>query len=298
MTLQLHDCLSLVHYDGKEAFYYCESEIPAGTYNFSVGAHSWLAAEVGKSYQFTLTNPVPAGGQIVFDNGYSTPFANSTVSTYKGGTGTTAIESATMTAGTTGTSLGTITNGINGNFNSCQRALIGSNNWAESAVRQYLNSDKAAGSVWSPKTEWDRPPAWVSYTAGFMNGLDADFLAVIGETEKVTTRNTFCEDGAAQTTKDKFFLLSRPEVFCGTEKTQVDEGFPYPFYADYSDYASPNADADKNRLKYLDGTAKWWLLRTPSIATSGSARTVFTTGALNSNFAYYASGIAQACNII
>lgn len=83
------------------------------------------------------------------------------------------------------------------------------NNYKESAVREWLNSDKVAGSVWTPATNYDRPPSWVSNKAGFMNGMDADFLAVIGKTTKVTCRNNVTDGGGSDTTKDKFFLLSR-----------------------------------------------------------------------------------------
>ena len=96
-------------------------------------------------------------------------------------------------------SLGTA-DGKTTNMNHSHRIRYGSNNWVESAMRQYLNSDKAAGSVWTPQTKFDRPPSWNANTAGFMNGLDADFLAVIGKTTKVTCRNTvtllftYCEN--------------------------------------------------------------------------------------------------------
>lgn len=141
-----------------------------------------------------------------------------------------------VTEGTGGTSLGTA-DGKATNMNHSHRIRYGSNNWVESAMRQYLNSDKAAGSVWTPQTKFDRHPSWNASTAGFMNGLDADFLAVIGKTTKVTCRNTVTDGGGSDITKDKFFLLSRREVFAGNEVSNVTEGEPYPFYSDYSDWS-------------------------------------------------------------
>jgi hypothetical protein len=300
ITLQLHDCLQTLQYDREEAFYYCETELVAGTYNVTFGI-SWGTNVVsGKSYQFTLTKAVPAGGQLVgFYRAPDTAPSTWTVASYESSKSTTALETVAVSEGTGGTSLcNSWTAAINGNVNSLHRAAYGSNNWVESAARQYLNSDAAAGSVWTPQTKWDRPPSWVTTQAGFMNGLDADFLAVIGETEKVTTQNTVCEDGNAQTTKDKFFFLSRPEVFCGVERSQVDEGSPYPYYSDYSDYTSPNTGADKNRIKYLNGSAQWWWLRTPNAGSGYGVRSVYTTGGLSGNGANFSSGVAPACNVI
>ena len=183
-------------------------------------------------------------------------------------------------------------------MNHSHRIRYGSNNWVESAMRQYLNSDKAAGSVWTPQTKFDRPPSWNASTAGFMNGLDADFLAVIGKTTKVTCRNTVTDGGGSDTTKDKFFLLSRREVFAGNEVSNVTEGEPYPFYSDYSDYTSANAGADKNRIKYRGGSPQWWWLRTPNTGNGGNVRFVHAGGFLSGNNAYNSGGVAPACNVI
>lgn len=97
-----------------------------------------------------------------------------------------------------------------------------------------------------------------------MNGMDADFLAVIGKTTKVTCRNNVTDGGGSDTTKDKFFLLSRRELFMGDEVSSVKEGEPYPYYSNYSDYTSPNTGADSNRVKYKNGSPQWQWERTPN----------------------------------
>ena len=194
------------------------------------------------------------------------------------------------TEGTGGTELTTL--------NSGQRMCYGSNNYKESAVRGWLNSDKGAGSVWTPATNYDRPPSWVSNKAGFMNGMDADFLAVIGKTTKVTCRNNVTDGGGSDTTKDKFFLLSRRELFMGDEVSSVKEGEPYPYYSDYSDYTSPNTGADSNRVKYKNGSSQWQWERTPSAGDSHYVRIVNSTGNLSSGNANYGGGVAPACNVI
>lgn len=297
MTLQLHDCLPGTQYDAPEALFYCETALAAGTYNFTLLAGYDTTYGGGKTYQFTLTKEVPAGGQITFPWNWNTQASTTKVSTYKSRTDTAAIETVGVTEGTGGTNLGTA-DGKTTNMNHSHRIRYGSNNWVESAMRQYLNSDKAAGSVWTPQTKFDRPPSWNASTAGFMNGLDADFLAVIGKTTKVTCRNTVTDGGGSDTTKDKFFLLSRREVFAGNEVSNVTEGEPYPFYSDYSDYTNANAGADKNRIKYRGGSPQWWWLRTPHTGYGGNVRRVSTDGSLNDYGASGSGGVAPACNVI
>lgn len=297
MTLQLHDCLPGTQYDAPEALFYCETALAAGTYNFTLLAGYDTTYGGGKTYQFTLTKEVPAGGQITFPWNWNTQASTTKVSTYKSRTDTAAIETVGVTEGTGGTNLGTA-DGKTTNMNHSHRIRYGSNNWVESAMRQYLNSDKAAGSVWTPQTKFDRPPSWNASTAGFMNGLDADFLAVIGKTTKVTCRNTVTDGGGSDTTKDKFFLLSRREVFAGNEVSNVTEGEPYPFYSDYSDYASANAGADKNRIKYRGGSPQWWWLRTPDAGNGSYVRYVSTDGKLGHYYASNGGGVAPACNVI
>ena len=297
MTLQLHDCLPGTQYDAPEALFYCETALAAGTYNFTLLAGYDTTYGGGKTYQFTLTKEVPAGGQITFLWNWNTQASTTKVSTYKSRTDTAAIETVGVTEGTGGTNLGTA-DGKTTNMNHSHRIRYGSNNWVESAMRQYLNSDKAAGSVWTPQTKFDRPPSWNASTAGFMNGLDADFLAVIGKTTKVTCRNTVTDGGGSDTTKDKFFLLSRREVFAGNEVSNVTEGEPYPFYSDYSDYASANAGADKNRIKYRGGSPQWWWLRTPNAGNGNHVRGVYADGNLDIIDAGNGYGLAPACNVI
>lgn len=212
------------------------------------------------------------------------------IKTYASTTSTTVIETVKPTEGTGGTELTTL--------NSGQRMCYGSNNYKESAVREWLNSEKAAGSVWTPATNYDRPPSWVSNKAGFMNGMDADFLAVIGKTTKVTCRNNVTDGGGYDTTKDKFFLLSRRELFMGDEVSSVKEGEPYPYYSDYSDYTSPNTGADSNRVKYKNGSPQWQWERTPNAGNSSSVRFVNGTGYLNHYDANSSNGVAPACNVI
>ena len=297
MTIQLHDVYKDLQFDAREAFYYCSAALPAGTYKITIGAHTWKSTEVGKTYQFTTTVEVPAGGQLVFKQAYDATLEGGSIDTFASATATTPLETVTMTEGSSGQSLGSIDNTIQTNLNSMQRALLGNNRWKESAIRQMLNSAAAAGSVWAAQNNYDRPPSWVTSEKGWMNDLDADFLAVVGEAEKVTAKNTVTDGGGYDTTTDKFFLLAREEVYMGKENS-IDEGGAYGYYADYSDLAAAGTGEDTNRIKYLNGTKKYWWLRTPYSGGGNNVRGVYTTGAMYNYVASNSHGGAPACNII
>lgn len=303
LTLQLHDCFpTSMQFDAPEAFYYCETELPAGTYHFKIDSTYDATYNSFKDtgYQFTLTKPVPAGGQLTFSWAYNAQASAAKVSSYESASATTAIESVAVTSGTGGQGLGTLTaaGDFTNNLNSIHRVRYGSNNYKESAIRQWLNSDKPAGSVWTPQTKFDRPPSWAATADGFMYGMDADFLAVIGKTHLVVCRNTVCDGGGYDEMDDYFFLLSKRECYMGNEVGSVIEGEPYPYYSDYSDNAAASTGADSNRIKYRNGAAQYWWQRTPYSGTGNFVRTVFTAGTLYANSAYYSYGVAPACNII
>lgn len=288
ITLLMHETLPEMVYDAKEAIFAFPNGLAAGEYHFTIAEQPWYAGDVGKTISFTLTQAIPAGGQLVLGNAYNATMIGANISSYASGSSTAAIESVTMAEGSGGTDLGSLTNAGTpaSNINSIQKALLGSNTWKESAQRQWLNSDKAAGSVWTPQTAYDRPPTWVSNTAGFLNGMEAEFLSVVAPTTYVTCRNTVSDGGGSDTCTDKFFLPSRKEIYGTDEVSGVSEGTQYQYYVD-------STDAD--RIKYRAGSARSWGLRTPYALGAYSVRTVVTSGAISGSFAYYALGLSAAC---
>lgn len=301
LTLQLHDQYkTAMQFDAPEAMYAVkDTALAAGTYHFTI-ATTWSKAVAG-TYQFTLTNEVPVGGCIAgLEMLADVEPANWEVSTYSSVSSTTVIETVAVTSGSSGQSIGTLTpaGDFANNLNSIHRIGYGSNNYKASAMRQWLNSDAAAGSVWTSQTDYDRPPSWAANTAGWMNGMDADFLAVIGKTHIVVSRNTVCDGGGSDEMDDKFFLLSRREVFGGNEIASVIEGEPYPYYANYSDLSVAGTGADSNRIKYRAGTAQYWWLRSPYAGNGTSTRHVNPTGTVNNDIAHISRGVAPACCII
>ena len=288
-------------FDAYEALYYAAEEIPAGTYNFT-----WdyaTGSMVNGTYQFTLTKAVPAGGQIVLGtSSSSTAITACKIATYATIAATTAIESGiVVTEGSDGTSLGTTHNYStdNENLNCAQRIMWGSNNYAQSAARQWLNSDAAAGDVWAPTNKFDRAPSWAATRAGFMGGLPADFLSAVQVAAIPCRTNSVYEvnslDGTefvvnnVYTLKDKFFLLSRPEIYGSWDSSTYKDGELLEFY---------DGLTDTERIKYdAAGSARICWLRSPYPGHAGHERGVNTSGALNNNYANGAYGVAPACII-
>ncbi|MBQ7718752.1 MAG: hypothetical protein IJT38_05575 [Clostridia bacterium] len=304
MTLQLHDQwgTALVYDSPEAAFYIDEDTYPnglvAGTYNFT-----WNYATgsmVNGTYQFTLTEAVPVGGQIVIGtNSSSTALTSCKIRTYATAGSTTAIESnIVITSGSDGTSLGTITStGVTSSINCAQRIMWGSNNWKLSGIRQWLNTDSAANAWWEAKTVFDRPTN--ADKAGFLRNMDAAFLDIIGEVTK-TTQKSVSDEYGLETTTEKFFLLSRPEVYAGTERSQDGaDGKVYAYYgAGRPDLTAPGTGADTNRIKYRGGSAQYWWLRTPYSGCGNNVRYVNPAGYLRDYGASYSLGVVPACVIV
>ena len=282
-------------FDAREALYYATEDLPAGTYNFSIVTQPWYTADNGKTFQFTLVNDLAAGGQIVLEMTYNQTLAGKSVKVYENSTSTTSIETCTISVGTEGTALGA-TDGSVENLNHVQRAIMGSNRWSHSAIKQWLNSEKAANSWWTAKNVFDRPSSQVT-SAGFLTDMDSEFLAVIGEVNKRTALNTVTDGGGYEDSKELMFLLSRSELYGGLENS-VNEGEPYPYYANYSDLSAPGTAVDSNRIKYRNGSAQYWWQRSGYSGHASYVRYVFPTGDIRGINAYGSVGVAPACNII
>lgn len=285
-------------FDAPEALYYAAEELPAGTYNFTLLAGYDTTYGGGKTLSFTLTKPVPAGGVIMFPWAYNTQSTATKISTYASNAATAAIESVAVTEAADGTSLGTA-DGKTENVNHTHRIRYGSNNYAQSAARQWLNSDAAAGAVWAPSNIFDRPPSWNTSYSGFMRGLPADFLAAVQPAIVPCRTNSIAEVNSLDGTEfvinqvyelqDKFFLLSRPEIYGTWDSSTYKDGELLEFYEGFT---------DTERIKYdAAGSARICWLRSPHPGHAFNERFVNTSGALDFNIANYGFGVAPACII-
>lgn len=311
MTLLMHHCIYGRQIDASELLWVNtgDSALAAGTYNFTLykGSNGGQTYEDG-TYQFTTTEPIPAGGGWTH-NKVGTWYANAedykpenitsgTVTTYDAA-GTVMESGLAVTAGSGGTALGTASNAktdcVNtiGTFNSIMRRAYGSNNWAESAARQWLNSSAAANSWWQRQTIFDMVPSYAN-KAGFLAGLDPDFVDALGAVDITTARNTVYEMGdtlgGSYTTRDKLFLPSMTEIGIGSNDS-VEEGSVLPLY---------DGATQTDRIKYdqaAQTTARYWWLRSPNPWNANYVRVVYPSGTLSSNGATGGYGLATACVI-
>ncbi len=291
MTLMCHDLLANMMYDMREAFYYAESELPAGTYSFTI-PESYLSWEEG-TYHFTLTQALPKGGQLTIDGSSSASITTYNVKSYADPITSTSLETVTISSGNSGTSLGT----FGRELNHVHRITYGSNNYKESAIRQFLNSAGDVGGVWSPQTKYDRPPAWVSSTAGFMKGLSRDFLNVVGKVILPCAANNIYESpdstitaGNKYTLNDKFYLPSMMEVFGEySNGTVADDSVLFPYY---------NGATNADLLKYRNGVADYWWTRSPVNWAGNVNRRVGNDGSATDSYVLNTAGISPVCTIV
>ena len=290
-----------MQFDAAEAMYYASEGLPAGTYNFT---WSYTTGQLVKgTYQFTLAKAVPAGGQIVLGtNSSSVAISNCKIATYAIPGSNDAIESGIVVAeGSDGTSLSTInkTSASSANLNCAQRIMMGSNNYAHSAVRQWMNSNADAGEAWKATNKFDRAPGWAYDTAGFMSGLPADFLAAVQPAAIPCRTNSVFEVNSLDGTEyavnqvyevhDKFFILSRPEIYGNWDSATCKDGELLKYYDELT---------NTQRIKYdAAGTARSCWIRSPDPSSAHYQRGVYTSGMYDYSYVRAARGVAPACII-
>ena len=296
MILRVIKAVDMLQFDAGEAFYYAENGLAAGKYYVTVSA-AWSNMAAG-DYSFTLANAVPAGGRLVgFYRCADVNPVGTYVTVYDSANSTVVSQTSTaIVKETDGTCLGTLAAGgdeNNINMNSVQRCGYGSNNYAQSNIRQYLNSDAAAGSVWKSSNKFDQPPGWNASQPGFLTKLPDGFLKIVNPIEIATVTNTVFETDYTKssnyTLKDKFWLPSRYQIYGSTEGADLSET--------QWDYYKGSADIDK--IMYDNGgTARHQFLRTPNVGSAYYVRFVFaSTGALGYSNADGSNAVAPACEI-
>jgi len=283
----MYPCFANVAFDAREAIYYAETELAAGTYWF-------IDSRAGKYASFTLTQVVPAGGQIVLTGyGASPDYILTSLATYASQTTTDATETATITISDTAPSEGTQLTTVNdGN-----RLRWGSNNWLQSAIRQWLNSNAESG-WWTPSNIYDRPQS--SPADGFLHGIDEDLLACIGKVRLRTGVNPADNEGTYgySDNEELIFLPSRTEMGLGNSAANV---YETPVAVDGTAITDtlPLFTSNKDRIKYLNGVARYWWLRSPNPSATSANNTygVYLDGSLSSGSAWSGSGAVPACVI-
>lgn len=316
VILQTHDCVpwDTYEFDAREAIFRAPSDLPVGTYHFTTSVSgitdtSWTDSSKSgwtKTWQFTTTKVVPKGGQICFSKGmyWNTDLSTLGISTYSKPADTTALETVTMTQGTNGTDLATL-----GTVNHAQHICYGYNRWSQSDVRQWLNSNATSGDWWSPRNDFDRPPHYAT-SAGFTNGMDSDFLAVVAKSNLITDINKISDSGGHDTTQDLFFLpatvnLNGGDNFYnnpGSAVQDIEDTVVWDYYTKFrrDGKTGTNTEQDDNRRKYKQGSStEWsWWERSPWCDYAGGVRFVTDGGRTWCyNNACYCYGVAPACRI-
>lgn len=138
-------------------------------------------------------------------------------------------------------------------------------------------------------TVFDRVPDGAKL-AGFLNGLDPEFVAVLGEIE-VKTALSACDmvDGVTyDITHDKVWLQSMTEIF-GGNNNGIAEGSQMAYWG---------GAADADRIKYEGTIARYWLLRSPYPAVVNYVCIVSPSGCLTGTDGGDRCGAVPACCII
>ena len=307
MVLQAHYASPFaLPFDAQEAFYIVKNNpLAPGTYGVTMGCAWGSNVAKDKVYQFTLTEEVPVGGMLVGFKGAPDQKPDTwKVISYASQSATEALETVATIEGDVGVKLGTFLAAGDGNINSLHRAAYGYNNYKQSSIRQYLNSD--ADNWWTPQNEYDRPPAELASHKGFMAGFDQDFLDILGAIKIVTAKN-YITDGGSNTTPeydvtyDKFFLPSLEQTYVKPQASG--EG-------DYWEYYKRTLGASEPVVQY--GTyprlIKYALnaktspqhvrLRSANRGSAGYTWGVNSSGGVGGTYASYSSRFAPACVVI
>ena len=322
MFIQCHYALEGVQFDQNEAFYVVPAGgLAAGTYHFKMG-NSWGSNVVAdKSYQFTLAESYAEGDLLQLGTATSevpglpdTAPANWRVRTYKASGSTPAglaastTEIVTLTEGTGGTDLGTLSSstkyGTSG-LNNMQRSGYGSNRWSQSAIRQWMNSDAAAGSWFTPQNPYDRKPDQLASLRGMKAGFEQGFLDILKPIKVTTALNTVTDDqiGASENTYDLFFLASLEQEYIAPQASGV-EGHYWEYWKRRLGLASPqqqgSGGTNPNHIRYAynaQTSAQPCRLRSAYRGYANSTWSVNTSGYANDGRATYAHRAVPACVI-
>nr|UVX78205.1 MAG: hypothetical protein [Bacteriophage sp.] len=224
MDLQFIDALPIAFYfEPKQAFYNNVELMSAGQYTFTVSVSSaWGTGAFGTvgqfPYTFTLAEDVPADSQWLWDAGSSSGITQIQIyAPYDGAL----LQTVTVAAGGTGTSLGTISELATGDFNTWARSCEGSNFWKDSAMRAWLNSDSTDWD--SRRTRFTRKHPMAG-KPGFLAGLEQSLRDGMASV-KVKTEPHQTDGAEPVETVDMVRLPSSIEHYFDSYLGQSTEGF-------------------------------------------------------------------------
>ena len=224
MDLQFIDALPIsLPFEPKQAFYNNVDVVSAGQYTFTVSvSETWGTGAFGTKgqfpYTFTLAEDVPADSQWLWDADYFSGITKIQIyAPYDGAL----LQTVTVAAGSTGTSLGTISEIATGDFNTWARGCEGSNFWKDSAMRAWLNSDSTDWD--SRRTRFTRKHPMAG-KPGFLEGLEQSLRDGMASVKVKTEPHQ--NDGASPVeTVDLVRLPSSIEHYFDNYLSQSADGF-------------------------------------------------------------------------
>lgn len=184
------------------------------------------------------------------------------------------------------------------------RIKSGSNDYEESAYRQWLNSDGDKGEWWTPQHASDVAPAQADTVPGWLTGFTEDWLAIFQPVEVKQAKNTVCDGGEIAVMYDKFFLPSVSELY-GSQAQAAVEGEYWPYWKEATGLPSPGNGSSSNTndarkiptISAPDGSAVYVRLRSANRSLVGTQFYVHSAGYLSYVGAGYAYRALPACVI-
>ena len=332
MMAQMHYCLPFdTQFSGYQAFLHAVDGLPAGTYNVTFASDAGGATEKGKTFQFTLSSALPAGGLLagfrlysgrdiyVYQSQSDTSPATVTATEGSGGTSLGTMTNAGVAVPASGTPVTTMTVTVDGTdytcygLNSAQRVAYGNNRWLHSPLRQWLNADATGWYV--PATVFDVPPAYVGYR-GFLGMLPGQLVESMRPIAQVTATNYLTDGGTSgspltDTTYDRVFLPSWEQHYLLTSQYYGGaaglEGQAWDYWRQVAGTSSPlpasDSDPKTNHREYIQfdlagsHAARFCWLRSASRGSGGGGAIVFSAGYCGYGTAIYGYRVAPACAI-
>ena len=277
-------------FDAPEALFYFKDGLAAGQYYFVLPENydSTYNDLENDNVSFTLTQAIPAGGQLCLSWSYQTQLSKAKINTYAGPSSTAVIESVAVSAGKKGTELGTVDHrDVDTGINHIAIARYGYNRYSQSAILQWLNAT-LEHDWWNPQSVFDRPPSYAAQP-GFLSGFDPEVIEHMAETTVTVALNTITDGGGVETVTAKVHLLSSQEQGFGRVNS-VDEGVKI-------DYFDGMTADDRIKFSIENKTAKitqWH--RSPSVSAASYVRFTYTSGTLSYTGAYYGGAAVPAWN--